>query len=120
IVHIVNLVSRDKRPADVLARIGGEEFAMLLPNASTDDALCAAERIRSAAASNPLISPPNVVKGTLSIGVATMSKLTEDFAALMRLADQALYEAKNCGRNCVRSYQIGSAGAGTTDLSATA
>ncbi len=86
------------RPSDFLARIGGEEFIILLPGASQAGALQIAERIRVAIAVQAIPANGNTVNITASFGIAALG---EDFSlenAIAR-ADAALYRAKNAGRN---------------------
>jgi len=90
------------RESDVVARIGGEEFAVLLPATDLDGGLLVAERLRERVESYHVIPHSGgILRFTVSIGVAELefdeSKLD---AALMR-ADRALYHAKRTGRNCV-------------------
>lgn len=91
------------RPSDTLARIGGEEFCLLMPNTSTHDALQVADRLRREIEANNLISLDANDSPTISIGVTTDigGKLT--FEQLYSFADQALYQAKALGRNRVES-----------------
>ena len=93
------------RGGDILARYGGEEFAILLPNTGADLAESLAERLRRHIQNLPLPDPP-IPHGrhlTTSIGVASYPDQTLDPAALIGLADEALYEAKGNGRNRVAS-----------------
>lgn len=97
---LADICRRTMRSEDVIGRLGGEEFAVLLPETGSRMALNAAERLRRAIAraSVPLPdSPP--LSFTASIGVATM--VPDDFSivSIITRADQALYEAKNSGRN---------------------
>jgi diguanylate cyclase (GGDEF)-like protein len=89
------------RPGDLFARIGGEEFASLLPNTSQNNALSLAERVRVACAgtAHDFGSPP--YSATVSVGVAVTSSSAHDVAALLVGADRALYRAKTKGRNRV-------------------
>jgi diguanylate cyclase (GGDEF)-like protein len=85
------------RPSDIVTRYGGEEFAIVLPDADVTAALSHAERQRAAIESFnwPLRSV------TASFGVATRNPPIEDIAELVDGADRALYASKNCGRNRV-------------------
>jgi diguanylate cyclase (GGDEF)-like protein len=90
------------RSEDCLARWGGEEFAVLAPDMNRDGVLALAERAREALAEEPIQVGEVSLDLTLSVGaaLAIAGKRTPD--ALVHAADQALYEAKGAGRNCVR------------------
>lgn len=104
------------RPDDVVARYGGEEFAVVLPNCSLAGACAVAERVREAVAALRLpTGAADRSNVSISIGVATLTNaMIESTEDLVRWADQALYEAKHAGRNCVRSH----ASAGTIEAAA--
>jgi len=85
----------------VAGRIGGEEFAIILPGTNLAAARLFAEGARSAFSALPIDGLPVDNRCTASFGVAELHP-SEDFAGLMRRADQALYQAKNAGRDCVR------------------
>ena len=89
------------RPSDLFGRIGGEEFASLMPDTALQDALRVAERLRAAfeAASHTAAGQP--LTATVSIGVAMSDDARLDLSALLDAADQALYCAKALGRNRV-------------------
>lgn len=93
------------RNSDLVARYGGEEFVLVLPNTDTQDAVNLAERCRQAVGSLQII--PNdydqVINVTISIGVANFPQDGSNLDSLYKLADSALYLAKNKGRNQVRS-----------------
>ena len=93
------LIQRSAREIDVAARIGGEEFAVLLSDTGATSALNVAERIRSQIAQSDTMTVTGV---TVSIGVATLAA-EESAASLQHRADQALYMAKSQGRNRVVS-----------------
>ena len=99
------LIATQLRPSDVIGRTGGEEFAVMLPHCSLENAQAIAERIRRAVACTPLVLPDKTGAGsfnmTLSIGVA-LSQRGDNVESLMQRADQLLYAAKNAGRNCVK------------------
>jgi diguanylate cyclase (GGDEF)-like protein len=89
------------RTTDCLARLGGEEFAVLIPQTALDQASAVAERLRAAVAGLRCDLQGSVVTLTVSIGVAIAEKSGEDLSSLMQRADLAMYEAKSKGRNCV-------------------
>ena len=99
IVHVANLARDCTRTSDLLARIGGEEFAMLLPETDLDHALVVAERLRCEVAKCPLAEVAH--SATISIGVAEADEKMDGISDLMKAADQALYAAKRGGRNRV-------------------
>jgi diguanylate cyclase (GGDEF)-like protein len=92
-----------QRHGELLARYGGEEFVALLPGATADDAVMAAERlaerVRLAAVPHPGV-PTGVV--TCSLGVAAAVPQGTDPSGVLAAADAAMYAAKRAGRNCVR------------------
>ncbi|HEY0330775.1 MAG TPA: GGDEF domain-containing protein [Rhodopseudomonas sp.] len=92
------LLRDQTRATEVAARIGGEEFVVLLPHTALQEALRSAERIRAALQAWPMPSLPGPV--TASFGVATLAA-AESRDAFMRRVDTALYAAKHSGRNCV-------------------
>lgn len=93
-----NLLHLQTRPTDIVTRFGGEEFVVLMPHTSLEQALVVAERVRAALA-EMLIEPlPTAV--TTSCGVAELAA-GEQGDALLRRVDKALYEAKTSGRNRV-------------------
>src|SRR5690606_10456626 len=89
------------RPKDVFARYGGEEFILLLANTGIGDAAEIAERIRSAIETHPFIYEGKRLAVTTSMGAAELTTGIESSQTLLKLADQALYAAKNAGRNQV-------------------
>ncbi|MDP2659274.1 MAG: diguanylate cyclase [Dehalococcoidia bacterium] len=107
---VAAILRREIRSADTVARYGGEEFIVMLPETKTFGAAAVAERIRAGIANSPILVGQGLsVSITASIGVATFPSegagggsaqgLSED--ALIAAADQALYVAKNTGRNRV-------------------
>lgn len=88
---------KSNRCGDFLARYGGEEFAVLLPATGRDGACVIAERLRNVVASLEL--PQRRV--TVSIGISTLEAADSNRQSLVAAADEALYEAKDRGRNCI-------------------
>lgn len=95
------------RDCDVLARIGGEEFVVLLPETSIEGAMALAERLRSAiAALRVETSSQHQVTWTVSCGVTEVIESDETFDSVLQRADACLYSAKGTGRNRVSSTPI--------------
>lgn len=96
---------------DLVGRIGGEEFLILLPNTDATGALALAHQLQNHISCLSAQNLPAELKLTVSAGVATLEPQNntedayqdKDFATLLKRADNALYEAKNAGRNCVKS-----------------
>lgn len=101
IVHLANIARACKRDSDVLARIGGEEFALLLPETGLRQARRVAQRLHHEVQISPLVTEARSVSATVSIGVATMTDDLPDLLHLMSAAGRALYQAKHAGRNRV-------------------
>jgi diguanylate cyclase (GGDEF)-like protein len=105
---LVGLIAASLRDTDLLARLGGEEFALILPHTALAGAEEFSERIRHLVEASPLSVPgAEALRITVSIGVAQWHPEEADFDAVMRRADQALYEAKSAGRNRVQFKSTG-------------
>lgn len=92
-------LKRNRRAYDHLARYGGEEFVMLLPGTNGEDAYRIAERLRTALAGTNATAGHHSLPVTISIGVAELESLEEDWDSLILRGDRALYAAKKAGRN---------------------
>lgn len=101
--QISGQLRRLSRPSDTLARIGGEEFCLLMPNTATHDALQVADRLRREIEGNHLNGLALNANPTVSIGVTTGHGGIHTFEQLYSFADKALYEAKALGRNRVEN-----------------
>lgn len=93
------------RPTDIVSRFGGEEFVIVLPDTSQEEAIKTAEQIRTAFEKTKLQrkeEPKDLGKLTVSIGVSKF-KTNDTLESIFERADKALYLAKEKGRNCVKS-----------------
>jgi diguanylate cyclase (GGDEF)-like protein len=94
------------RQTDLIGRLGGEEFTVVLADASRDNAFLVADRLRNAFAVDAGVLDGQTLHATASIGVAVIVDPEQDLAQLITLADQALYLAKARGRNRVEVAPI--------------
>jgi diguanylate cyclase (GGDEF)-like protein/PAS domain S-box-containing protein len=101
IKHIVDLSFGCLRRTDHIGRLGGEEFAILLPETDSDGAGVFASRLREIIAATPTHTSENEITTTVSIGVALLTTNDTDANSILKRADMALYKAKERGRNCV-------------------
>lgn len=99
---VANTLTAARRDADVVARFGGEEFVIMLPETTRDAAAMVAERIRSTVAASALAVGDSRLSLTISVGVGETMAGLPGVEAVLRDADQALYDAKANGRNIVR------------------
>lgn len=100
LIGVAQVLRQHLREVDLVARFGGEEFAILLPESDLAGGLLVAERLRTAIAEQPF----GTIRITVSLGVAEVAPTHKDaIDASYRAADRALYQAKQDGRNCVRS-----------------
>ena len=102
----VNTLQQNIRSTDILARLGGEEFGILLPNTGSANASIAAEKLRLAVEGQPCsIDDGQTVAVTVSIGIDTANNGVQSFDSILKNADTALYQAKNQGRNKAVQYE---------------
>ncbi|MDO6568939.1 diguanylate cyclase [Alteromonas sp. 1_MG-2023] len=103
LIHITSIMqSMLHRLSDDLSRIGGEEFALILPNTDSEGALHVVEAIRERIENSPIMFEGEAIHLTISAGLTTSVITDEEHAeALLRLADEQLYAAKESGRNKV-------------------
>lgn len=103
LVEVTGLVRDLLRNYDVFGRLGGEEFAILLPDTGLEEAINIGDRILDQIRKHRFSPPLETEQVTVSIGVAEIGSDFEDIDALMRLADEKLYLAKAEGRDRIRS-----------------
>ncbi len=101
LLGLVRLMRESLDAGHVLSRIGGEEFAVLMPGTDETDARAVAERLRRHVADSSLLINDHVIRLQISIGVSALADGIGDLGALLRAGDQALYAAKRAGRNRV-------------------
>lgn len=105
--HLLRAIAEALRPqlreADILGRLGGEEFSLILMDADLSQGLAIAERLRQLIAAIMVMVDGQPVRCTASFGVSTCKDDSRSLEVLLREADQALFEAKREGRNRVRA-----------------
>jgi len=102
--HIVKICLDTLRRNDFIGRLGGEEFAIILPETTLLGGMAAAEKLRQAIESSPLAAGDKMISSTVSIGLATLEKTDQTIEAVLDRADKALYQAKKEGRNKVNAW----------------
>jgi diguanylate cyclase (GGDEF)-like protein len=103
LISFCRLATSHLRPNDLFGRLGGEEFASLLPDTGRYDALRLAERVRKAFEASFHTTGQYAFSTTVSVGVATSDDEQSELNALLIAADQAVYRAKTLGRNRVET-----------------
>jgi len=106
ICHVTAVASRVLRGCDALFRIGGEEFAVLVADSRADEVWRMAECLREMVAALPLVTGGQAVAMTVSVGVAGLDAGDLRWEAILRRADEALYHAKQNGRNRVSVHGV--------------
>ena len=101
LIEAANLCRSSKRDSDVVARMGGDEIAMLLPETTREAAIAFGKRICEQMRLLRVTVGEDSARTTISIGVAAASHRTRGVPELLGLADEALYEAKRGGRDQV-------------------
>lgn len=97
--HVTALARTILRASDTIGRLGGEEFAILVPETGRDGGIELAERVRAAIEATSLEHEGNVIRITTSIGVTLIGAAPDNAEAVLARADIALYQAKRKGRN---------------------
>jgi diguanylate cyclase (GGDEF)-like protein len=107
IKSVAAALQKHKRTSDIVGRLGGEEFALVLPEATLDSAVTAAERLRHLVAGCTIAVEGRSIAVTVSIGASVCRADTAGIDELIKEADIALYEAKRSGRNRVCPFEPG-------------
>jgi diguanylate cyclase (GGDEF)-like protein len=106
LIHVASTLMEDARKGDIVARWGGEEFVLFLPETSLAEATSIAERFRHNIASTPLDIKNNKITLTASFGVAHTVTTSATIEDLVSAADKQLYLAKKQGRDRVCSGHL--------------
>ena len=101
IVSLSDALKDSLRDTDILARLGGDEFVIMLPETTDGEAIFIAERIRKTAECTSFSANGEAVSSTFSIGIACYPDDSPDSNEIIKLADKAMYESKNKGKNSV-------------------
>lgn len=100
---LARTLSHAVRSDDLVCRLGGDEFLIICPNTDHSGAIYLAEQIHRTVSELRVPTGAGFWEGSISVGVATSSQAIDTKEALIKLADEGLYEAKSAGKNCVRS-----------------
>jgi diguanylate cyclase (GGDEF)-like protein len=103
---VSNLIIKEKREEDVVARYGGEELVVILPETNKVNTIIKSERIRKKIQDMPLVFDGKKIQISVSGGIATFPQDATEANKLIRCADQALYRAKSEGKNQICLYSI--------------
>jgi diguanylate cyclase (GGDEF)-like protein len=101
--HFADVLHNELRVVDTAGRVGGEEFAVILPGSGVDDARIFAARVQQKLADTPLIKGNQAISLTVSIGIAMMNTTDASPDAALSRSDKALYQAKEKGRNRIEA-----------------
>jgi diguanylate cyclase (GGDEF)-like protein len=103
--EVSKTIKENIRQIDLVGRYGGEEFIVILAETDKDGAIQAAERIRQAVEYSDIKAYDEELKVTISLGISTLSEdAAKDIQGFIDRADQALYQAKEKGRNRICVY----------------
>lgn len=105
LIAVGGVISDMLRETDIIGRIGGEEFAIILPETTIEEATALAERLRQDVETTVIQTSKAEIKVTMSIGIAAFDNQTESLDNIVASADTAMYRAKSNGRNRVELHQ---------------
>jgi diguanylate cyclase (GGDEF)-like protein len=106
LVEAAAVIRRCARETDVVARFGGDEFAIILPDTGSEGAAAVGDRVRERLGAHPFLAGYGLsLHLTASVGVATLPDVAASAEELVRAADMAMYQVKDSGKNGVRIAQ---------------
>jgi diguanylate cyclase (GGDEF)-like protein len=105
LVHIANVIRGSIRAGDIACRYGGDEFVVVLGNVTEDIAFARAEKLRKSVAKHQILHKKDKVSNSVSIGIAMFPDHGSSGETVLQKADQALYQAKQMGKNRVVVYK---------------
>ena len=103
LISLSKLIKENIRKIDIFSRIGGEEFAIILPNTNLDKTKELAIKLKDLVQNNSLLIDNQEIKITISIGLSTLDEKNQTYNEILKTADTNLYEAKRKGRNLIVS-----------------
>ena len=104
LITIGRVMRQTLRETDIIGRVGGEEFAIIMPETVAKEGMSLVERLRKVVEEIDIQTPKCKFKVTASIGLATFDDLSETLDQIVANSDVALYRAKNSGRNRIELY----------------
>jgi diguanylate cyclase (GGDEF)-like protein len=100
LVEAADVIRKSARETDMVARFGGDEFALVLPDTGSEGALAVGERIRDRIAEHAFLAADGLdIRLTASVGVATLPDVAASVEGLIQAADEAMYHVKEHGKN---------------------
>ena len=103
LVEAAAVIRGSARETDVVARFGGDEFSIILPDTGAEGAVAVGERVRDRIEAHPFLAGDGLsLRLTASVGIATLPDVATSAEELVRAADMAMYQVKNSGKNGVR------------------
>ena len=104
---IADICRQQLRQVDIIGRLGGEEFVILLPDTNLSDAIIVSERLRQGIENEEIVAGRTRFSLTATIGAAELTEHDSGIQDLVRRADAALYQGKHAGRNRVEADRLG-------------
>jgi hemerythrin len=105
LIKLTKALNKNFRDKDIVCRLGGDEFLVILPDTDIKTAMKVAERVRANIAKMKIKTGGKPWVGSISVGVASKDKSMKSFEQLIKKADEAVYFAKQNGKNCVKCVE---------------